>query len=943
MFKRLNNLRFRFILLASLGAPALLVWIAGYYAWDNWRNYTMVRTTIEANTMADNIIAAAGLQALERGVTSSLLSGSGPAPETGRQRLAGLRVKSDTLWQNALAIAGLFEEQGVVLEAAVLARKQAAEAYRELVAARVRVDSSLVKTERDIQAAEWIPIMTRFIAAAARLRLASFGGDAFPPRITYPNLTVKHSVWLASEYAGIERATIAALLNSNAPATPDVLQRLRAFRQNVETSLADIRFLKEVGNTAPEVRVVIEAMEKNFLGSFEAVRRQIYQEAVLPTPSGNRHYTLSSAQWIEQSTAAIDTILAISDAYSHVSNREAEVTARLRFIQMWGYIGLFIAIIVVSFLMVTLLFNKLAHLDNLRDSMTELAGGQGDLTFRLHADSTDEIGQTSSAFNQFAAKLRDIIAESRSVVEQLGATAGKLTAASDKVNKGSHDQGEMLVATAAAVEKITTSIGHVAARALDGDGACYEQLVSLRDTKIAESYARLGIPEPRQLMGNWAESWQRYEQGWQQLQEAGAPGARPDDRAAFPALVRLWLSVDQRQKLFDNIEECSGAVRYLLRRDWYFALGHDFRALPVEYQWILDSLDQSSLVETLMYSQSHRDLVSMELRESPTVTDEQLMQSVLYSETTQRLTRNLVPQYQSRETITLQGAEHPDQRLRPDISDNFLSRLTGPIGRRLRNSAQLAQEWLQRRFRRGGSTASAPEVPPLSISAIRVNLVLPRQHTVSDMLAGDVDRSEPMGQAVLIRWDLPAGVQPTIHIGHAGLFGRRIKRQRVIRLPLRLEDAPLPNALERRLRRNQGTRLPHRGQIILAFFQPTIVWLSFKMPGRRWTTRSQVLRLGAPTIPLLGANKQLREVGRLLAASSKLLETRDTELTKVTELLPLRMKLIPMNDQLRSISEPMGGSLDVSELDPINFQSSDPRVQLPVAAYTRLWAKTVFR
>ncbi|OHC71960.1 MAG: hypothetical protein A3H93_05710 [Rhodocyclales bacterium RIFCSPLOWO2_02_FULL_63_24] len=465
MFKRLNNLRFRFILLASLGAPALLVWIAGYYAWDNWRNYTMVRTTIEANTMADNIIAAAGLQALERGVTSSLLSGSGPAPETGRQRLAGLRVKSDTLWQNALAIAGLFEEQGVVLEAAVLARKQAAEAYRELVAARVRVDSSLVKTERDIQAAEWIPIMTRFIAAAARLRLASFGGDAFPPRITYPNLTVKHSVWLASEYAGIERATIAALLNSNAPATPDVLQRLHAFRQNVETSLADIRFLKEVGNTAPEVRVVIEAMEKNFLGSFEAVRRQIYQEAVLPTPSGNRHYTLSSAQWIEQSTAAIDTILAISDAYSHVSNREAEVTARLRFIQMWGYIGLFIAIIVVSFLMVTLLFNKLAHLDNLRDSMTELAGGQGDLTFRLHADSTDEIGQTSSAFNQFAAKLRDIIAESRSVVEQLGATAGKLTAASDKVNKGSHDQGEMLVATAAAVEKITTSIGHVAARA----------------------------------------------------------------------------------------------------------------------------------------------------------------------------------------------------------------------------------------------------------------------------------------------------------------------------------------------------------------------------------------------------------------------------------------------------------------------------------------------
>jgi len=241
--------------------------------------------------------------------------------------------------------------------------------------------------------------------------------------------------------------------------------RMRAFRQNVDASLAEIRFIKDVGDTPAEIRAAIGKMEKHFLGDFERVRADIYREATAATAAGERHYSLTSAQWIERSTAAIDTILRISDAYSHVSNQEAEQTAQLRFIQMLGYIGLFVAIIVVSIVMVTLLFSKLAHLDRLRDSMAELAGGQGDLAFRLRDDTTDEIGETCAAFNRFAAKLRDIIAEIRDVVEQLGASAGRLIDASDKVSKGSRDQGGMLVATASAVDEITASIGQVGARA----------------------------------------------------------------------------------------------------------------------------------------------------------------------------------------------------------------------------------------------------------------------------------------------------------------------------------------------------------------------------------------------------------------------------------------------------------------------------------------------
>ncbi|MEW6163709.1 MAG: methyl-accepting chemotaxis protein [Pseudomonadota bacterium] len=518
MFNQLNNLRFRVILLASLGAPALLVWISGYYAWENWRDYRMVRTTIEANAMADRIIEAAGLQALERGVASSLLSASGIAPEAGRQRLTALRAKSDQLWDEAFATARRLETLGLVTEKSVITRQQAGEAYEALRVARKRVDASLAQEERDIRAAEWIPIMTRFITAAARLRMASFGGDAFPPDITYPNLTVKQSVWLASENAGLERATIAALLNTNAPAATEVLQRLAAFRQNVDANLADIRLLKSVSDTPAEVRAAIESLEAHFLGGFEALRKTIYQEARAPAPAEGRLYSLTSAEWIEKSTAAIDTILKVSAAYSHVNNREAEQTAQLRFLQMWGYIALFVAIIVTSVVMVTLLFNKLRHLDILHDSMVELAGGQGDLTFRLQADTSDEIGEISSAFNQFAAKLRDIIAETHEVVGQLGATATKLTEASERVSGSSNVQSEMSVSTAAAVEEITASLGQVADRARETSAEARQA------GALAEDGARVVRDVSAQvhvLAGGVAENSRRIEELGERSREIG--------------------------------------------------------------------------------------------------------------------------------------------------------------------------------------------------------------------------------------------------------------------------------------------------------------------------------------------------------------------------------------------------------------------------------------
>lgn len=470
----------------------------------------------------------------------------------------------------------------------------------------------------------------------------------------------------------------------------------------------------------------------------------------------------------------------------------------------------------------------------------------------------------------------------------------------------------------------SSSLQQLAAQALDGDGHAFQQLVALRDAGIAESYSSLGIHGPEQLIGDWRAGWQRYLSGWQRLQEAGAPDARPADEAALPALIRFWLSEEERLGQTARVEQQSGAVRFLLRRDWYFALGHDLSTLPVEHQWILDSLDQSSLVETLTYSRSYRDLTDQEFRQPPSVTAEQLMNAVLFSETTERLTRNLSLRHGSREEITLQGEEQPDQQLNPDAWDSYWTRLTAPIGRRFERLAQRFRQWSARRR----APATAPNTPggatpgtaqtAASISAVRLTLVLRDQSNV------------PMGQAVLFRWNLPPDARPVIHIGHLGLFGRRITRQRIVRLPFKLDGTPPPNALQRVTRQGATVGLPGRGQILFAFFQPTIVWLQYRMPRQRGAVRSQVLRLGARDIPFLATEHKLRE------AHATLLDAGLTELLPLTNMqeavtasVPVDLRMLPV------VISPSFVDLAPAER-PVSFQHRRPELQLPVAAYFSL-------
>ncbi|QDQ28570.1 methyl-accepting chemotaxis protein [Chitinimonas arctica] len=105
-------------------------------------------------------------------------------------------------------------------------------------------------------------------------------------------------------------------------------------------------------------------------------------------------------------------------------------------------------------------------LRRLRDAMTELAGGEADLTRRLQVHSQDEIGQTSQAFNRFIDSLASIVAAVKDNAVDLNSRINELAGHTRQISASSAQQSDAAGASAAALEQMSTSISLIAQNAI---------------------------------------------------------------------------------------------------------------------------------------------------------------------------------------------------------------------------------------------------------------------------------------------------------------------------------------------------------------------------------------------------------------------------------------------------------------------------------------------
>lgn len=116
-------------------------------------------------------------------------------------------------------------------------------------------------------------------------------------------------------------------------------------------------------------------------------------------------------------------------------------------------------------------------LNQLADTMDQLASGKGDLTIRMQIANNDEIGRTADAFNRFISSLRDMFVDVREQSREVSAAAISLAESASQVEQASANQSDAASATAAGVEEVTVSVQHIANTAQEAESADRKSVV----------------------------------------------------------------------------------------------------------------------------------------------------------------------------------------------------------------------------------------------------------------------------------------------------------------------------------------------------------------------------------------------------------------------------------------------------------------------------------
>ncbi|MEG1970499.1 MAG: methyl-accepting chemotaxis protein [Burkholderiaceae bacterium] len=116
-------------------------------------------------------------------------------------------------------------------------------------------------------------------------------------------------------------------------------------------------------------------------------------------------------------------------------------------------------VLLLAFLIVPLVLRWiLQRLEQVRDGLTDVASGDGDLSRRVDASGNDELAQIASAFNRFADTMSGTIREIRAASESVTHAAGEIAAGSRDLSGRSERAAANLEQTASAMEELATTV-----------------------------------------------------------------------------------------------------------------------------------------------------------------------------------------------------------------------------------------------------------------------------------------------------------------------------------------------------------------------------------------------------------------------------------------------------------------------------------------------------
>ena len=353
---------------------------------------------MEINEASDLLLTAAGAWAVERGTTAGSLGNPSKATAKQKDTIAAKRKEADAAFQQAMAIirgqgSGKLENDIRSVETDI----------RRLNDVRKEVDRVLsagkAGAAKELQARAF-QASTKLIMDSQRLRIheEQHLGNHVPTHVALA-FTIRHNLWVTSEYAGRERGFMAGRISLNEPLTVEQLTRLSNYRGHLENgwSIADL----EKTELSSEFQRKMADANRIYFTEFGKMRDAVYKASAEKTD-----YPVDNVAWFNAATNGIKAILEAQAVAKVDILGQLEAGLSEAFWWMAFDFGLLVLSLIVSgFAVVMLQKRVIGPLHNLHEAMSELAKGNLDVHV-IDIEGNDEIGMMSKATYKFKQESR---------------------------------------------------------------------------------------------------------------------------------------------------------------------------------------------------------------------------------------------------------------------------------------------------------------------------------------------------------------------------------------------------------------------------------------------------------------------------------------------------------------------------------------------------------
>jgi methyl-accepting chemotaxis protein len=346
------------------------------------------------NETADLLLQAAGNWARERGATNLSLNAPTPATDQQTTAIAGFRRAADSAFADGFA---RLKDMPFAERDRLLASTQ--QSSDRLTSLRRQVDVELTRSgaSRDgTVVAQLAPTVTAMIVASQNLRVAAaMDEDDVQSRLAGLQ-SLKHFVWVMSEFVGRERALVAAKVAANKPMTPQEVNTLGLFRGRVETAWEFVQAYAAKRSAAPAVVMATQRVNDEVFNRFEETRKAVYAAGL-----AGQGYPLSSAEWFARATTAIDKVIELSATASNEAQTLAEQSKHDSFVTL--LVNALLMALSLMLACVTLWIVRgrvIGSLRRMTAAMAQLANGELAIAIPCE-ERRDEMGEMAQALIVF--------------------------------------------------------------------------------------------------------------------------------------------------------------------------------------------------------------------------------------------------------------------------------------------------------------------------------------------------------------------------------------------------------------------------------------------------------------------------------------------------------------------------------------------------------------